>query len=1415
MIPCVGLLLICLVSSCYCFYGPGDDVVQLTFSNFHKLVIESNELWLVEFYATSCHTCIVFAPKWKEAASALKGVVKCGAVDGETQGGLFQEYGINGVPTVLFFGDDKSMYTEYDIKEENRTLVEFAQAEIKKLKQHSSTSIMGVQDSQMSGYTYENYDVGSQTVNAGNNQYTVQKQYNEQENTMAVNSNMRGQTSNVRGQTSNVRGQTSNVRGQTSNVRGQTSTTMQGASSGSEQINRQTYNSEVRTSSSAHSPSSVTQQSSSGHSGIQKMNSHASNQATYTGNSQHRGTEQAQAYGNSKVVKSYGGSQPSRKTQVGKTHETATNQYSVQTNNKAVNSNVRGQTSNVRGQTSTVRGQTSNVRGQTSNVRGQTSNVRGQTSNVIDQTSNVRGQTSNVRGQTSNVRGQTSNVRGQTSNVRGQTSNVIGQTSNVRGQTSNVRGQTSTTMQGASSGRSQTYDGENSQDVILLTDQNFNEKVLKSDDMWLVEFYDRNDPQSQKLAPEWSSAASVLKGRVQLGKCDFQANRATAQRYEIRSVPTIKVFPAGKKNGKCFDYNEGQTVKDIVLWTCKSNPRPKEQSLRGGNNEDVVELTDRNFYDKVLMSDEVWLVEFYDLRNSRCKQLAPAWSFSATALRGQANLGRYDVTANKAIAKIYGVNIKDVPIIKYFQAGRKNGQCSDYTEGNSVQEVVTWGCKNIQRPDVKQGDEDVNNKDLIELTDSNFYERVLRSDDMWLVEFYDGNDPRSHELAPEWSSAATVLKAKVNMGRYDVTGNGAIKQTYGIQSVPTFKVFPAGKKDGRCLDFNDGETCQRIIGWACKNIERPVKQAYGDENSKDVIVLTDSNFYDSVLRSDDMWLVQFYDLQSFKCRELVPQWSSAATELKGQVNLGVVEVNANRAIVQAYRITDTPSIKYFPAGMKDGQCVDYTEGNDYDAIVKWARGYSKHEQSYDLDGDVIVLTDSNFEESVMNSYDEWFVDFYDPICLACQKFNPEWSSAATALKGKVKMGKCDFTINHVTAQKCNIRQTPSVLVCKEGKKSLDTFSSYQGLEQCETFLTEALQTYTGTQPQQSYDLDGDVFVLTDSNFEESVMNSYDEWFVDFYDPNNLACQSFNPKWSSAATTLKGKVKMGKCDFTRNPATAQRCNIQHIPSVLHCNLGKKSLDMFSYYQGIEQCEYILNRVLNTYGRTPQHQQFESANIKSYDLDGDVIVLTDSNFEESVMNSDDEWFVDFYNPNCIPCQKFNPEWSSAATALKGKVKMGKCDITINHVTAQKCNIRQTPSVLVCKEGKKSLDTFSSYQGLEQCETFLTEALQTYTGTQQQQTHGVMVALTDSNFDEYVTNSNDKWLVNFYNPQCKPCQDFAKKFSSADAVMNGKFMTGEYDVTRNSVIKARYGIRSTPTVLFCHRERKQETSFYLIKE
>lgn len=54
----------------------GDDVVELTDSNFDKLVLNSDDIWLVEFFAPWCGHCKNLAPHWAAAASELKGKVK-------------------------------------------------------------------------------------------------------------------------------------------------------------------------------------------------------------------------------------------------------------------------------------------------------------------------------------------------------------------------------------------------------------------------------------------------------------------------------------------------------------------------------------------------------------------------------------------------------------------------------------------------------------------------------------------------------------------------------------------------------------------------------------------------------------------------------------------------------------------------------------------------------------------------------------------------------------------------------------------------------------------------------------------------------------------------------------------------------------------------------------------------------------------------------------------------------------------------------------------------------------------------------------------------------------------------------------------------------------------------------------------
>jgi thiol-disulfide isomerase/thioredoxin len=58
------------------FQGDPKDVIELTDSNFDSLVLNSEDMWLVEFYAPWCGHCKNLAPHWAQAASELKGKVR-------------------------------------------------------------------------------------------------------------------------------------------------------------------------------------------------------------------------------------------------------------------------------------------------------------------------------------------------------------------------------------------------------------------------------------------------------------------------------------------------------------------------------------------------------------------------------------------------------------------------------------------------------------------------------------------------------------------------------------------------------------------------------------------------------------------------------------------------------------------------------------------------------------------------------------------------------------------------------------------------------------------------------------------------------------------------------------------------------------------------------------------------------------------------------------------------------------------------------------------------------------------------------------------------------------------------------------------------------------------------------------------
>ncbi|MEQ9455194.1 MAG: thioredoxin [Phycisphaeraceae bacterium] len=82
---------------------------------------------------------------------------------------------------------------------------------------------------------------------------------------------------------------------------------------------------------------------------------------------------------------------------------------------------------------------------------------------------------------------------------------------------------------------------------------------------------------------------------------------------------------------------------------------------------------------------------------------------------------------------------------------------------------------------------------------------------------------------------------------------------------------------------------------------------------------------------------------------------------------------------------------------------------------------------------------------------------------------------------------------------------------------------------------------------------------------------------------------------------------------------------------------------------------------------------------------VLELTDSNFDQEVINSDQPVLVDFWAEWCQPCRMLGPTIDELATEYQGKVKVGKVDTDNNRDTAVKYGIQSIPTVMLFQKGE----------------------------------------------------------------------------------------------------------------------------------
>jgi len=261
--------------------------------------------------------------------------------------------------------------------------------------------------------------------------------------------------------------------------------------------------------------------------------------------------------------------------------------------------------------------------------------------------------------------------------------------------------------------------------IEITTKSDFDTKIVNRKDgsIWMVQFYDPSSDSCEKLAPIYGATAFMLKGFYHLATVDATTDYGAeiAKQYDVSKYPTIKIFQPDKK--KPIDYKGKHEVEGIIqgimaefqnLLQYRSQHLPdelkrqmagvgKQQKQEGGSEEPskVITLTDDNFDEIVMKSNDVWLIGFFAPWCGHCKAILPDWEEAARNLDGEGvSLGSVDATTQEKTAGQYGV--KGFPTIKIFPGGapKTPDMVINYEQGRTKSDFIKYALAEVDRTGV-------------------------------------------------------------------------------------------------------------------------------------------------------------------------------------------------------------------------------------------------------------------------------------------------------------------------------------------------------------------------------------------------------------------------------------------------------------------------------------------------------------------------------------------------------------------------------------------------------------------------------------------------------------------------------------------------------------------------------------------